>query len=59
LIAAAAAIVAVLCCVALPLAIGVAGTLTSGALLGIAAGGIVLAAVCLFVARRLISNKGC
>jgi hypothetical protein len=57
--AAAAAIAAVLCCATIPVVIGIAGTVTAGALLGIAAGALALGAACLIVARRLISTKDC
>jgi hypothetical protein len=59
LIAALVAVVAVLCCVALPVVIAAAGTLTAGAVLGLTAGAVVLLAACLLAAKRLGSSKGC
>lgn len=49
----------VACCLGAPLIVGAAGAVTAGALLGIAAGAVALLAVCLFLATRLRSDKGC
>ena len=49
----------VACCLAAPLIVGAAGALTAGAVLGVAAGAVALLALCLFVAARLRSDKGC
>ena len=49
----------VVCCLAAPLIVGAAATLTAGAVLGLGAGALALLALCLFVARRLRSEKGC
>ena len=49
----------VLCCLAGPILIGAAGALTIGAILGLAAGALALLGLCLFVAHRLRSERGC
>lgn len=49
----------VLRCLAGPILIGAAGALTVGALLGLAAGALALLGLCLFVAHRLRSQRGC
>ena len=49
----------VACCLAVPVIVGAAGALTAGALLGIAAGAVALLAVCLLIAARVRSDKGC
>ena len=49
----------VLCCLAGPILIGAAGALTLGALLGLAAGALALLGLCLLVAHRLRSDRGC
>jgi hypothetical protein len=49
----------VACCLAAPLIVGAAGTLTAGAALGIGAGVVALLALCLFLAGRPRSDKRC
>lgn len=49
----------VACCLAAPLIVGAAGAITAGALFGLVAGGIVLLALCLYVARRVTQDKRC
>ena len=49
----------VLCCLAGPILIGAVGALTAGALLGVAAGAVALLVLCMWVARRLTTGKGC
>jgi Na+/proline symporter len=49
----------VACCLAAPLIVGAAGALTAGALFGIGAGAVALLIICLWVARRLRSDKAC
>ena len=53
------AVFMVLCCLAGPILIGAAGALTVGALLGVAAGAVALLVLCLWVARRLTTDRGC
>lgn len=48
-----------LCCLAGPILIGAAGALTAGALLGLAAGAVSLLILCLYVAHRVRSDRGC
>jgi Na+/proline symporter len=52
----AVALLMVACCLAGPLLVGTAGALTLGALIGLAAGAVVLLGLCVLVARRLRSN---
>ena len=59
LAAPALAALVVLCCLAAPLIIGAAVTLTAGAVLGIVGGVIGLVILCLYVARRLVADKAC
>jgi hypothetical protein len=53
------AALAVLCCLGAPLIVGALGSLTIGAVFGILAGGLALLALCLWVARRLTTGRGC
>ena len=48
----------VLCCLAGPILIAAAGTLTVGALFGLGAAAVVLLGLCLLLARRLRSGEG-
>lgn len=48
----------ILCCLAGPILIAAAGTLTVGALFGLGAAAIVLLGLCLLVARRLRTGQG-
>ena len=52
------AVLMVLCCLAGPILIGAAGTLTVGALFGLGAAAVVLLVLCLLLARRLRSGEG-
>jgi hypothetical protein len=56
LAAPAVAALMVLCCLAGPVLIGAAGTLTVGAIFGLAAAAIALLGLCLLLARRLRSG---
>ncbi len=55
----AAAAFMVLCCLAAPIIVGAAGALTAGAIFGLAVGAIALLMLCLLIAGRLRSDKGC
>lgn len=52
-------VLAVACCLAGPLIIGAAGTLTAGAVFGLVAAAAVLLVLCLSAARHLTSDRGC
>ena len=49
----------VLCCLAAPILVGAAGALTAGALLGLGATALAILGLCLYVARRVRSDRGC
>ena len=49
----------VLCCLAAPLVVGAAATLTAAAVFGIAGGAIALLVLCLYVGKRVTSDKAC
>lgn len=53
------AILAIACCLAAPLIVGVVGALSAGAIFGLAAGGIALLALCLWTARKVSGDRSC
>lgn len=52
------AVLMVACCLAGPILVGAAGTLTVGALFGVGAAAVVLLGLCLLLARRLHAGDG-